>query len=359
LLTVTQNAQATSSSQQTRSFAFDWLGRTTSETNPESGTTTYIYDSITGSYCGGTVSAPGKLLQTNYANGNIVCFAYDALGRLTNQDGYPSSNGNAGICRRLRYDEVSNGVQTQPSGSTLSNLAGRLVEAETDTCGVSPTLITDEWFSYSPRGELTAVYESTPHSGGYYHTMASYWPTGALETLSGIPGVPTINYGASGAGLDGEGRYTQVTAASGTNPVTSVTYSTSSTTNPLGALTGVTFGSADSDTFTYDPNTGRVNTYTFSVNGQTDVGTLTWNTNGTLGMLAIVDGITGSNDTQTCNYSYDDLQRLSSTGCGTLWGQNFTYDAFGNISKTVPSGDSGITFLRQFGPQKSSPQMER
>jgi hypothetical protein len=42
------------------------------------------------------------------------------------------------------------------------------------------------------------------------------------------------------------------------NPITSVVYSTTSTTNPLGSLTGVTFGSTDSDSFGYDPNTGRM-----------------------------------------------------------------------------------------------------
>jgi hypothetical protein len=85
--------------------------------------------------------------------------------------------------------------------------------------------------------------------------------------------------------------------------VTNVTYSTSSTTNPLGALTGITFGSTvsgnDSDSFTYDPNTGRAGSYTFSVNTKTDVGTLTWNANGTLGKLVIADAL-NSSDGQTC-----------------------------------------------------------
>jgi YD repeat-containing protein len=44
LLTVTQNAQAAANSQQVRSFSYDELGRLLSETNPESGTTTYTYD---------------------------------------------------------------------------------------------------------------------------------------------------------------------------------------------------------------------------------------------------------------------------------------------------------------------------
>jgi hypothetical protein len=101
------------------------------------------------------------------------------------------------------------------------------------------------------------------------------------QALTDNFGMPTIYYGANGTGLDGEGRITQVTAASGTAPVTSVTYSPGTSTAPLGSLTNVTFGSTDSDSFTYDPNTGRMATHTFSVNGKTDLGTLTWNTNGT------------------------------------------------------------------------------
>jgi hypothetical protein len=75
-----------------------------------------------------------------------------------------------------------------------------------------------------------------------------------------------------------------------------------------------------------------------------DSGVLTWNSNGTLQTLAITDHIPGTSDTQTCNYLYDDLQRLSSSNCGALWGQNFTYDAFGDINKSVPAGSNGLTF---------------
>jgi RHS repeat-associated protein len=50
-----------------------------------------------------------------------------------------------------------------------------------------------------------------------------------------------------------------------------------------------------------------------------------------------VDGISGTSDTQTCNYLYDDAQRVSSANCGTPWSQTFTYDSFGNISKSGTS----------------------
>ena len=328
LLTAIQNAQAASNQQQTRSYYYDWAGRLTSEVNPETGTVSYTYDSACGSYA----ASLGDMTKRVDNAGNTTCYVYDALHRLTDA-GY-----NGPVCRHYRYDNsptpYNNG--TPPSGVTVANTMTRLKEASTDQCSFT-TLQTDEWFSYSPRGELTDVYESTPHSGGYYHTTAAYWPSGALETLSGIPSVPMLNYGAGGNGLDGEGRYTKVYASSGTNPVTDVTYSTSSTANPLGSLTGVTYGSSDGDSFTYDPNTGRALTYTFSVNGSTDVGTTTWNINGTLASLNINDQIPSTNDSQSCtSYTYDDLGRLAGVTCGAGTGsQSFSYDPFGNISKTA------------------------
>ena len=46
--------------------------------------------------------------------------------------------------------------------------------------------------------------------------------------------------------------------------------------------------------------------------------------------MAIADTANTAN-TQTCTYGYDDLERLNSANCGSLWSQTFQYDAFGNI----------------------------
>ncbi len=59
--------------------------------------------------------------------------------------------------------------------------------------------------------------------------------------------------------------------------------------------------------------------YTYNVGSKTVVGTLGWNSNGTLGSLGITDGLNASN-TQTCNYTYDDLARTASVACGSAWG---------------------------------------
>jgi RHS repeat-associated protein len=47
---------------------------------------------------------------------------------------------------------------------------------------------------------------------------------------------------------------------------------------------------------------------------------------------------------------YDDLERVSSNLCsGSLWGQDFNYDVFGNITKTVPAGYTGTIFDPGYG----------
>jgi RHS repeat-associated protein len=330
LLTVTQNAQAPGSSQ-TRSFAYDLMGRMTSEMDPETGTFQYFWDGYpSGCNVSGTVSFPGNLAATEDNSGVFLCAAYDQRNRLT---GY-GNNATKTNCRGFVYDTATN---TPPAG--LSNTKDRLLEAYTNsTCDGHNDVVTDEFFSYSVRGEMTDVYESTPGSNGFYHSNSTYYPTGAVATLT-IPGIPTVTYG----GLDGEGRYTTVNMSSG-SLVSSATYSTSSSGNALGVLTGITFGSGNTESFSTNPSTGRETNYTVTIGGVTDSGTLTWNSNGTLGQLAIADNVPGTGDSQTCTYGYDDLKRISSVNCGALWGQTFTYDAFGNISKNVPSGSAGLIF---------------
>src|SRR5262249_16005995 len=146
---------------------------------------------------------------------------------------------------------------------------GRLAEAYT---GSSGSKTTDVAVCYSVRGEVTDVYESTPHSGGYYHTTAAYFANGALSSLGGIGSQYAYSYG-----LDGEGR--PKSATQGTTTLIS-----NSTYNPASQPLVITLAKGDTDTYTYNSNTGRMATYTFTVGStpKSMVGTLTWNANGTL-----------------------------------------------------------------------------
>jgi RHS repeat-associated protein len=312
-LTVTQNAQPGAvGGTQTRTYTYDGLGRLTSEANPESGTKAYTYD--TDSTCG---TSNGDLVKKVDTANNVTCYAYDALHRVTGIT-YPSGPNSASTPSKTFVYDATTFSCTNPNGAFVK---GRLAEAFT---GPSTAKITDIGYCYSPRGEITDEFESTPNSNGYYHTTAAYWANGALNTLSGVPSRNAWTFG-----VDGEGRLYSAVDGSTTNLVTSATYNTAS------QPTGVSLGSGDSDTYTYDSNTGRMATYQFNI-GSTPkmvVGTLGWNPNWSLGSLLITDAF-DSADAQTCDYVHDDLSRLSSVSCGTTWGQTFSYDAFGNISKT-------------------------
>ena len=323
-----------SQSGQSRYYLYDGLRRMTSETNPESGVTSYSWDSDS-TMCGnGAYTSNGDLVKTTDADGNCVMRYYDALHRLTDvgNNHYSATN----PCKRFRYDNSTGVLGSRPSGVTSSNGNSRLTEAETDTCAwpvTQSSIVTDEWFSYDARGETTDKWQSTPLSGGYYHANETYWPNGAPKQLTGIVSLPTFSYG-----LDGEGRINTVSSSAGQNPVTSATYYQGS-----GLVNTVTLGSGDNDSFQYDANTNRMKQYQFSINSQNYTGVLTWNANGSLATQNITDPFNAA-DTQNCSYVHDDLGRIGSdslttpgvncvNGSQTTWSQIFGYDLFGNLTK--------------------------
>jgi RHS repeat-associated protein len=308
---VTQNAQAAVANQQTRSYSYDFLGRLISETNPESGTTSYTWDSASVGVCAAT--SKGDLIVRTNATGFSACSTYDALHRPLSIGHNPARAGNTPD-RFFTYDAAT------VNGAVMANAKGRLAEAY--TCGSPCTKITDLGFSYTGRGQISDEYQTSPNSGGFYHENLTYWENGATRQISGLASLPTFTYG-----LDGEGRINSISASTGQNPLTSVVY------NPASLPSTINLGSGDSDVYTHDANTERILHYTFNINGQAFVGSPTWNPNGSLGSLTITDPFNTA-DTQNCTYSHDDLARIASANCGTAASQTFTFDAFGNISKS-------------------------
>ena len=284
---------------------------------------------LTDSTCG---TYNGDLVKKVDAVGNVICNKYDALHRITSI-AYPS-----GIYASVTPSKTFVYDSATVNSVAMANAKGRLAEAYT---GSSKT--TDLGFSYSVRGEIANVYQSSPHSGGYYSVAATYWANGLLDTLNtNLSGIPTWTYGP-----DSEGRVSTVSASTGTNPVTGTSY------NGFSLPTGVIYGSSDSDLFNYDGNTGRMTQYQATIGGSSMSGTPAWNQNWTLGSLTITDPFNSAN-AQTCNYTHDDLARLANINCGTgKWIQAFAYDAFGNISKT--GSGTGLSFL----PTYTSPPTNR
>ena len=308
---VTQNAQ--SSGAQTRIYAYDDLGRMTSETNPENATTTYTYD--TDATCG---TSNGDLVKKTDAAGDTICFTYDAFHRMTSTT-YSGTYASVTPSRHFVYDSATvNGV---PMGIVKSRLA------EAYTC-YSPcsAKITDEGFSYSARGESSDIYESTPNSGGYYHSSATFWANGALNVLTDSLGY-SLTYG-----VDPEGRIFSTTDSGGSHPLASTSYNTAS--QPTQLIFGY---SGDSDGYLYDPNTGRMIVYGFYVGTQNQFsgGILTWNANGSLQNLNTQD-LFNTAGTQSCNYLDDDLSRIGSVNCTGNQLQNSGFES-GNVDWALGS----------------------
>ncbi|MGH3634653.1 MAG: hypothetical protein ACRDTS_11275, partial [Mycobacterium sp.] len=345
LTAVAQNTQPNHSSSQSRSYIFDELGRLTQAVNPETGTTNYYY----GAAAPGCPAQAGTLAERLDAAGNVTCYQHDALGRVTGIS-YPSGpNASATPSKTFVYGDIN------VDGVAMQNAIGRLAEAYT---GSSTAKIVDEGFSYNALGQPTDTWETTPGSGGWYHVSEAVAADGAPTSMT-IPDVPAMTFA-----LDGEGRMQSASAVNGNqNPLSSISYAAS------GSPTALGLGNGDSEAFTYDPGTGQMKQYTFTVgqgaNAKTDVGQLWWNPDGTLSELSIADAVPNTADSEICNFTQDQLGRLASASCSNgstnLWGQNFSLDPFGNLSKSVPSGATGIAFQpaynvnNQFGELPGSP----
>jgi RHS repeat-associated protein len=329
---------------QSRAVWRDALGRVIQSQTPEGGTWHYYYDLAS---CTGSTASAGNLTCSKDPNGNTLLYFYDAMNRVT------EVNANGTTCRRFYYDNTGGYSGTVPSGITLSNQYGRLNEAATDTCAAN-TLITDEWFNYDEDGRQTNNWRNTyAGSRSYYNSTATFFANGAINTLHiTSPAIFTLTYG-----LDGEGRWNSLTdTTAGQNIVTAVNRFPAY--NPeVVQLTGTT---PDNDAYTIDANTGRINQYVFSV-GNTPTtlkGVLTWNPNGSLASLATTDGF-DSGGSMTCNsnsagslgYGYDDWGRLNEFDCGSgKWGQQYSYDVYDNLTKTVLSGRTGTTWSPGYSP---------
>ncbi len=287
---------STTQGSQTRTFTYDALGRMLTSTTPEKGLIEYAYDSYSG-----CETSNGDLVESQTANDRALtgytCYAYDNLHRMTLIFPYLS------IPSDFIYDSSTvDGVSVgQP---------GRLAEAYTQF--VLQSRKTDEGFQYDSRGNVSKYFQTSPNSGGWYTSTASYDPLGNISLMSMSPSVlPSIS-----TTLDGAGRIAKVSSGNGQNPVTAISY------GPVG-VGAVTYGSGDSDSFSY--TNGRLSKVTSGIGSTNYFSTPTYNTNGTLKNTVTATGA-------QVNYGYDDMARLTSASDGVSIQQTYTYDQYGNLS---------------------------
>jgi len=204
---VSQNAQPGSTGTQTRSISYDDLGRKLSETIPEwsgtggtnGSTTTYTYDSASG--CSGTSN--GDLIKMVDNMTNTTCYTYDLLHRPTSSQQALSTSPyySTTPLTYAVYDAAT--MPSSAGGATMTNAKGQVAEAYTCSTSACTTKQTDIFFSASPvasgdtaGGVQAQMWESTPHSGGYFLTQDTYYPNGAVGAISaslvgGTPGSTT------------------------------------------------------------------------------------------------------------------------------------------------------------------------
>jgi RHS repeat-associated protein len=111
------------------------------------------------------------------------------------------------------------------------------------------------------------------------------------------------------------------------------------------SLTGAT---PDTDSYTFDSNTGRMTNYAFTVGATPETlnGALAWTAQGStaLASLTTIDGF-NPGGSLTSSDTYDSWNRLTSFDNGSNnWGQNFSYDLTDNLTKSVITGRRGTSW---------------
>jgi RHS repeat-associated protein len=313
LLRVDQKGSAPGDSTQwrTRLFTYDSLSQLLSAQNPESGTITYQYDNA------------GNMIYKGDPRGSHITYAYDQLHRLILKT---PSDGTTPIVN-YTYD------QTSVWGHTLTNGIGRMTSESVFTNWGQP-YIQAALFGYDALGHMTNEWDCLPStcpSSITYPISAAYNPAGEMTSLT-YPDGQVINYS-----YDVAAHALSAIGADNTNYVYNATY------YPNGAQyrqwwTPNIYARTDLN------NRLQVAAF-YSDNGVTPAyylsKTYSYGAQNNGNVLAIYNN---KDSSRTQSFTYDSLNRLthaenSGTDCTqTLpdghteyWGNNYVYDAWGNL----------------------------
>jgi len=287
-------------SAQTRTYAYDHMGRLTSVATPETNNLSAAYQ----------YNTFNLVTQRTDSRGVITSYGYDTLNRLHTVD----------------YNVGSTGVAATPSlvytyGTNSSqNNSGRLI---TLTDGVG-----SENYSYDANLPLTTqvqkVVSGTTYTTGYQYNLA-----GELKQIPYPPGrVVQQSY-------DAIGRLCAIAQTSSGCTTNTNPYATGYGYNTSFELTGFNYANGVAATFGYSADRLQMTSLSY-VKGTT-----------TLYSLNYAFGTTGHNNDQissltdnvdngrSLTFGYDNLARLANavtvgSTAYPKWGLSFTYDAYGN-----------------------------
>lgn len=330
LLQVTEGAQ-------TRSYAYDGMGRMTDATTPEAGHVNYQYDSLSRT----TQRTDARNVQANYQ--------YDPLNRLTGI-GYTIPQG-SGVAAMPNVCTPANG---QPANvcyaygtNTSQNNNGRLLTM-TDPTG-------SETYSYTVLGQtsqLQKVINGTAYTTGYGYNLAGEmtqitYPSGRVVQQS----------------FDPIGRLCEIAPQTTACGSASSPFATAYGYNAASEGTGFTYGNGVIASIGYSPDRLQLTSLSY-VKGSTTLFALNYfyhqdSQNCPTGAPAnngqiqcITDGVDSG---RNLSYTYDALGRLAAAGTEgsanyPAWGLSFTDDRYGNLIAQNVTAGSGLPFSAPVDP---------
>jgi RHS repeat-associated protein len=294
-----------------RTFVYDSFNRLTSAYNPESGTTSYSWNT------------DGELISRTRPTANVpltsatttTTYTYDALHRVRSK----SYSDGATPAANYVYD---GGTWL---GESVASGIGHLIYSYTGSSAGSPRTADLEW-AFDRMGRTLKTGQCLPGTcpGSLYEQDYSYDLLGNAETgTDGLGHTMTWTYSADSS-------VTEVQASFASQPLMSgVVY------GPFG-VTNVTLGNTQTETNTYDGR-GRLKTVKY-MNPASQI--TYW-----ISLTPAPDGsITTAADTVngTWTYGYDEFNRLTSaqatTGMYNGMTLNWSYDRYGNRLTQSASG---------------------
>ncbi|MEU4807185.1 RHS repeat-associated core domain-containing protein [Actinosynnema sp. NPDC023587] len=263
-------------------FDYDFLGRKTSQSDPDAGTTSTTYD------------LAGQVLTTTDARGQTLAFAYDVLGRRTAEHADSTSGTKLA---EWRYDGATNGVGL-PYYSTRYTPNGAYDSGPTHYNGQG-----------LPGKVLVRIPAAETGLNATYTTSYGYTTTGLLNAVQYPSGGGLVSE-AVGINYNNHGKPT-ITSSANNVYVSNALYT------PFGEARQYTLGPSHNHaslTYDYDAQTRRLTQTNISAqtaDAQLDDTLYSYDPAGNVTKAVNTQGRAGQAPVRTQCYKYDALRRLT------------------------------------------------
>lgn len=328
---VSQAAIPGQASGQARSYAYDGLGRLTSDSTPKSGTITRYYTDSSNGPCAGDPLLICRMLD---ARGVVKSFSYDDINRLvgiqytgdptnTPQVAFQYDSGGAATFALNRLTSITEGPNTPIPANSHSFTYDNLGRITKDVQSIDQRTYTLQYV-YNLAGEIT----STTYPSGRV----------VVRTYDAI-GRP-CSVGSAGS-----------TCTSGSTFLNNLTY------NAAGETLGLTLGNNVQGMFTYNDHLQLTSMRYFKSGTSPDILNLSYDytsaaqpaNNGTVQAIHYFTQPGVEDQTKSESFKYDQLGRLSAAqtltvnGTAGTWSLQWAYDRFGNrLSQSLVGGNVSI-----------------